>query len=139
MVLKLLRLTKDKNNRQKIGQLMLYDKSKRLFECYILEPFDSIKSGRYQLTKYLSPKFNSTVLLYDIKDKDGKLRYFEIHYGNFLSNTKGCQLTGETITDINKDGLYDVTNSKKTLEKLLSLVHDEIFIDVFENPSEFVS
>ena len=137
MILKLIRLTKDKNNRQKIGRLMLFEGFDCLFWCHILEPFDSIKAGRYKLNKYNSPKFG-TVLLYDIKDKDGKLRYFEIHAGNFVTDTKGCQLPGDELTDLNKDGLHDVKNSKKTLQKLLLLVPDEIFIDVFENPADFV-
>lgn len=135
MVLKLIRLTKDKQNRQKLGRLMLFDGWHCLFWCHILEPFDNFPAGRYKLTKYDSPTLGK-VLLYDIKDKDGKLRYIEIHAGNFLSNTKGCQLPGDSIEDINSDGLYDVKNSKQTLTRLISLLPDEIFIDVFENPSE---
>lgn len=138
MRIKILRLTQDKNKVQKLGRLMVFDGWHCLFWCHILEPFEGIKAGSYTVKKYNSPKFGA-VLLYNILDKDGKQRYFEIHYGNYRKDTKGCQLTGEQIADINSDGLYDVTNSKETLEKLLKYIPDneEVKVDVFENPSEF--
>lgn len=132
--LKLIRLTQDKNRTQKLGMLFVFYNVVRLFECYVLEPFDSIPAGYYQLKKYPSPSMKRIVLLYE--NVPGR-SFIEIHAGNFRSDTKGCQLVGSGVQDINDDGLRDVVNSNATLDKLLSLLPDSIQIDVFENPLEF--
>lgn len=137
--LKLIRLTQDKNRIQKLGMLFAFDRFNLLFRCYILEPFDSIPAGSYTLSRYQSPKFNRVVLLYDnLRNEKGELRYIEIHPGNYRSDTRGCQLPGDGVVDMNADGLRDVTNSNATMNKLLGFLPDgQIKIDVFENPVDF--
>ena len=49
-----------------------------------------------------------------------------IHNGNYLDNTKGCQLVGKEFLDLNGDKLPDVTDSKKTLAELVALVKTRI-------------
>lgn len=139
MRIKIIRLTKDKQNRQKIGRLMVFDGWHCLFWCHILEPFINFDAGSYTVKKYFSATFKRMVLLYDIVDASGKQRFIEIHHGNFLKNTKGCQLTGDAIADINSDGLYDVKNSVAALDNLLKVLPDNeaVKVDVFENPAEF--
>ena len=134
MRLKLIRLAQDKNRTQKLGKLYLFDRYEEVFSCMTLEPYDCIKAGHYELKKYQSPKLKREVLLF--KYVEGK-SFVEIHNGNYLKNTNGCILTGQTVTDIDKDGKRDITNSVVTLDKLLSLCPNEIEIDIFENPSEF--
>lgn len=133
MRLKLLRLTV-RQEIQKLGKLFAFDKHHKLFECFTLEPFDSIKPGHYDLEKYHSPKLRRTVLLFSHVEGHS---FVEMHPGNFRHDTILCILPGETITDINKDGWMDVTNSNETMNKLLEVCDHETTIDIYENPLEF--
>lgn len=130
MRIKLLRLTA--NDKQVLGNLFVYDRFIRLFECVTLEPANRIPAGRYPVTKYQSPKFGFTVLLlHDVPGREA----IEIHAGNFFTDSTGCILPGEKHTDINKDGYIDVTFSKATLGKLIDLLPDEgTTIDIYESP-----
>ena len=52
-----------------------------------------------------------------------------MHGGNYHTQILGCLLPGDEFRDINKDGVRDVLNSRKTLEKIISLMNsDEIKI-----------
>ena len=44
-----------------------------------------------------------------------------IHQGNYNFQTRGCILVGKTHTDINGDGVRDVTSSRDTMRNLLSV------------------
>lgn len=126
MTIKLVRLTR--NDKQTLGQLFVYDRMLRLFECCTLEA-KHIPAGKYWVTKYDSPRFKRQVLLlHDVP----KRSYIEIHHGNFYSDTEGCILVGDKHTDINGDGLHDVTFSVRTLNNLLDLVPDRIQLSIFE-------
>lgn len=121
------------SDKQVLGDLFVYDRFIRLFECRTLEPANNIPPGKYRLTKYQSPKFNRTVfLLHDVPGREA----IEIHAGNYFSDTTGCILVGEKHTDINKDGLQDVTFSQKTLDLLCDLLPEETTIEIYE-PSLF--
>lgn len=62
------------------------------------------------------------IMLIDVPDRSGIC----IHYGNYAGAKKsdilGCILTGRTIADINGDRIADITDSKKTFEKLMSVL-----------------
>lgn len=104
------------------------------FRCFTLElPWlsnakykSSIPVGTYRCTKWESPTFGNCLKIWNVHGRTDVL----VHYGNYVSNTKGCILVGDSIRDINGDGIPDVTNSKKTVEKLLSVVPDEFTIVV---------
>ena len=49
-----------------------------------------------------------------------QIRDLLIHFGNFYTNSKGCVLVGESFSKINNDNQIDITNSKKSLDKLTS-------------------
>ena len=94
------------------------------FQCYGLEPVDrgltndmplnmiaaikvpyktAVPTGRYQLTKYFSPKHNANVpLLLNVPGFD----FVEIHTGNFPQDTDACLLLGTQI------GINQVLNSR---------------------------
>lgn len=50
------------------------------------------------------------------------------HKGNFTSDTLGCILFGDSIKDINNDGVLDVTNSTNTFNKLMSKLPQEFLL-----------
>lgn len=58
--------------------------------------------------------------------------HIQIHSGNFTHQIKGCILVGDSIKDINQDGVPDVTNSKNSLAKLLNKVdlNEEVQISI---------
>jgi hypothetical protein len=47
------------------------------------------------------------------------------HAGNFVSDTAGCILVGDTPDDLNADGLVDVTDSQETMDELMGRVGGE--------------
>lgn len=51
--------------------------------------------------------------------------YILIHRGNYVSQIEGCILVGQSFTDINRDGLLDVTNSRDTLHALRAAIPAE--------------
>lgn len=59
-----------------------------------------------------------------VKDVEGRSAILW-HPGNYTRQIKGCTLPGETHTDIDKDGIVDVTNTKHTLSILTSLMPDK--------------
>lgn len=44
------------------------------------------------------------------------------HPGNYTSQILGCCLPGEKLTDINRDGIIDITNTTATLKRLTDLM-----------------
>lgn len=128
MRLKLLRLTA--NDKQVLGNLFVYDRYIRLFECVTLESENRIPAGRYPVTKYQSPKLNRTVfLLHDVPKRE----YIEIHNLNYYTQTDGCIGVGEKHTDINHDGYQDITFSVRTMDALCDLLPDEVTIEIYDS------
>ena len=66
-------------------------------------------------------RVNGTVI--ELKGVDGRT-HIQIHAGNYTTQIRGCILVGNSIADINGDGIPDVTNSKKSLLQLLYKVKD---------------
>ena len=110
---------------QTTGTFFLFENDDLLFECHTLEPPDlnnqenisCIPEGEYECTIKKSPKYGNCFHIKNVKDRANIL----IHHGNYKSNTKGCILVGLNLTDINNDGLVDVTDSKNTRKKLESI------------------
>lgn len=99
------------------------------FRCFTLElPWKDnktnvscIPAGTYKCKKIVSPSLGECI---EVADVTGRT-YIRIHKGNYTSQIQGCVLVGDSIRDINGDGIPDVTNSTATLEKLMALVPDE--------------
>jgi|AntRauTorcE11897_2_1112592.scaffolds.fasta_scaffold00505_27 hypothetical protein len=118
--------------KQILGTLRLIDGGETIFECKTLElGWKDNKKGescippspREQFKKYeatvleRSPSFNYKHFW--IKDVQNRT-VIKIHKGNFYDQILGCILVGDSFYDIDSDGLKDVTNSDKTLNKLMS-------------------
>jgi hypothetical protein len=73
-----------------------------------------------------SDKFGHCLHVKDVKDRDCIL----IHTGNYDHNTHGCILVGKAFTDLDKDGYLDITESKVTLKKIMSLIEGEGIIEI---------
>jgi hypothetical protein len=49
-----------------------------------------------------------------------------IHAGNYVSDTLGCILVGRQYTDLDGDGLTDITRSQATLAELVDRIRDPV-------------
>ena len=102
------------------------------FTCYTLElpwinnqqNISCIPAGTYECEKHVSPKFGDCILIKNVAGRTDVL----IHYGNFTGDTLGCILVGESIADIDRDGIMDVASSKRTLEGLMMALPDKFEI-----------
>lgn len=118
---------------QTLGVITVFeDRIKPIYDCKSMEleidcnkrRDDCIPAGLYRVIKHNSPKFGECFWIQDVPNRDEIL----IHPANFSRQLLGCVATGEKHFDIDKDGLKDVTNSRKTLKKLLSLMPDEFML-----------
>lgn len=104
------------------------------FRCFTLElPYKDnaqniscIPSGTYEYFKRQSPTNGSVLELRNVVNRS----FIQVHKGNYTSDVVGCILVGESIADINNDGIPDVTNSGKTLNNLLSVVDETGLITI---------
>lgn len=93
-----------------------------------------IPEGRYNVVKRLAHekrKYNH----FHITDVLNRT-FILIHTGNYSSQILGCILVGDRHTDLNKDGLVDVTNSATTLRKLYGLLPDQFQIVIRKKESQ---
>jgi len=98
------------------------------WECWALElpweqnrnrksciPPEPGENGVYRFERHESPQFGRCIWIKDVPGRSEIL----IHAGNYVSDTAGCILVGDTPTDLNGDGLTDVTRSQETLDELI--------------------
>lgn len=122
------------NGQQTIGSLQAYciGEFSLLFSTLEL-PFKNnnkntscILPGKYTCSKRFSEKYGWHLIVNDVLGRS----YILIHYGNFNTDTKGCILIGDGFAKINKDSLMDLTNSRKSLQKLMSYISDDDKIEL---------
>lgn len=79
-----------------------------------------IPTGRYLCTRRNpTQKFNYEHLLVNgVPNRDAIL----FHIGNYVTDSQGCILVGTDFADINRDGLKDITESRKAFMKLMSML-----------------
>lgn len=125
----------DYGEKQVTGKLFVYDKSgKLLISLFTLElPWKEnkrrvscIPEGEYEVIKHKSPKFKDCFWVQDVPNRSEIL----IHRGNYYTDILGCILTGYGLTDINGDGLKDVTSSSKSIRKLLSILPSKLTLKI---------
>lgn len=96
------------------------------FRCFTLElpwrmnqPSRScVPAGTYEYKQFDSPSKGKVLLLEDVPART----WIEVHSGNYTKQIEGCILVGDSLKDINSDGIPDIVNSKQTLMNLLSVV-----------------
>ena len=132
MYLKLIRTYQDDYQTQ--GELNVIQDNSILFSCVTLElpwrnnerRISRIPNGIYPVFKHTSPKFGNSLWIQDVPNRSEIL----IHVGNYNRDTLGCILVGDRFIDIDGDGHKDVTNSRNTINKLYSIVLDELAIEI---------
>lgn len=126
------------NTKQTEGYLMIFKGIRKVFECPVLELPDRgnqrnvsrIPAGSYRVIQHRSPSFGPSLWIQDVPGRSEVL----IHYGNYYTNTRGCILPGRAFMDINKDGLVDVTDSRRTMGDLLSHCDREFQLCIIDEP-----
>ena len=124
-------LSREYNNLQTLGRLVLFEGSKIILQLYTLELPDlgnqqnisCIPEGKYEVHRIYSPKFGKCFHVQDVPGRSEIL----IHKGNYNKDTHGCILIGMGHADINDDGTIDVIESTHAMEKLQSVITEDIF------------
>lgn len=125
----------EKNENQTLGILTLWDDNDfPYYECRTLELPDKdnqkriscIPEGVYTVKKRFSEKYKNHFHIQDVPNRDWIL----IHPANYVRQLLGCIAVGESHTDIDGDGLRDVTHSKRTLERLLDECDNEFQLEI---------
>lgn len=112
-----------------LGAFYFYDKEEELFASVVLElpnrknqkSISRICGGEYLCKKRWSKKYGWHYHVTNVEERTLIL----IHFGNYYTNTRGCILLGELFADINNDGVKDITNSKNTITKFMSIAPNE--------------
>lgn len=113
----------DKEDKQTLGVLQLFDGTIKVFECKTLElpwlnnaPYVScIPTGEYEAEKHNSPMHGECFKIKDVANRTQIL----IHKGNYNRDTLGCILVGTGFSDINNDGIRDLYSSAQALQQLM--------------------
>ena len=86
-----------------------------------------IPAGIYKAKKRISPgKGYEVIEFIDVPNRT----YIQAHYGNYTSQLLGCQLYGDGLKYLNSDDIVDITNSEKTIKKILSMLPDYFEIEI---------
>lgn len=87
-----------------------------------------IPEGIYNVIK-MAPTVKRPYIYFLVKDVPGRNAIL-FHPGNYTSDILGCILPGERITDINEDGILDITNTTSTLKMLVDLLPDSFELEI---------
>lgn len=86
-----------------------------------------IPQGIYKAKKRMSPgKKYEVIEFVDVPNRT----YIQAHYGNYTRQLLGCQLYGDGLKYLDGDDIIDITNSEKTIKKLLSMLPDKFEIEI---------
>ena len=121
----------DHQAQQTLGELSVYNDGELSYKCKTLElpwrdnkrSVSCIPAGGYEAVKYFSPSRGDCFLVKKVPGRSAIL----IHSGNYNRDTRGCILPGSGFADIDKDGLTDVIESKKTMKRLNDAITDDAF------------
>jgi hypothetical protein len=83
-------------------------------------------SGGFIGRKHFSAKNGDVIAIDNVMGRTN----IQVHSGNYTSQIQGCILVGDSIKFLNDDKVPDVTNSRNTLKKLLSILDDSFEIEI---------
>lgn len=109
-----------------LGEFTIFDDSSEIYRFYTLErKWDNnkknescIPEGKYTVIPNNTLAHPDSYRLPDVKGRTGIL----IHSGNFIHHSLGCILIGMNRIDLDKDGLPDVSSSKRAMDMLYKFV-----------------
>ena len=122
---------------QTLGILTIYDDHNFPFwECRTLELPDlgnksrisCIPIGEYEVIKRNSAKYGDHFHILDVPNRS----YILIHNANYVRQLLGCLAVGLSHTDIDGDGLRDVTRSKSTMKDLNRILPNRFKLKIYE-------
>ena len=119
---------------QTIGDLEVFDNDKIIFTCKTIELVwaeneqrkSCIPEGNYNVVKRHSDKYGDHFHILDVANRS----YILIHNANYSRQLLGCIAVGRTHTDIDRDGLTDVTSSKDTLKEMNKILPDKFELQI---------
>jgi len=122
------------NDKQTLSKCEVCHRGEVLLTFYTVElawkgnkrSISCIPPKTYQAKKRSSPKFGNHFHILGVPNRS----YILIHVGNFYSDVRGCLCPGDSIADINSDGLRDVLNSSDTMGKLNRILPDEFRVSI---------
>jgi len=85
-----------------------------------------IPEGEYEVVKRWSKKYGDHFHILGVDGRD----YILTHAANFVRQLLGCIAVGLSHTDIDGDGLRDVTSSKKTLKQLNKILPERFNLKI---------
>ena len=88
-----------------------------------------IPEGEYTVIKRKSKKYGDHFMILKVTDRS----YILVHAANFVRQLKGCIAVGYAHTDIDGDGLRDVTHSKKALKALNMALPKEFKLTIYSS------
>jgi len=125
-------------DKQTIGRLFALSSNKSsVFDCHTLElpwlnnalSISCIPEGKHKVVKRWSKRFGWHFHITDVQGRTWIL----IHKGNYYTDIEGCILVGTDLTDINRDGLLDVTDSVNTMQKLLDIMPKAFDLNIIKS------
>ena len=137
-------LSRDYRAKETLGCLYIFEGSKSIFNCVMIElplfvvpmrlnwqKIDCIPGGMvYDVQRHISPTKGQCFKVMNVPGRTDVLW----HIGNFATgkkvDTEGCQLPGMRFEDINKDGELDVADSTKAMNTLLAIMPDEFKLHI---------
>jgi len=131
--------------KQTIGTLTLTDEDsgEEVFKCRTIELPDlnnqrrisCIPEGHYDVDPHTSPKFGKCFWVKDVPNRSEILFHSANYVGspnpkNGKPDLLGCIGVGSKVGDITGDGIPELLNSKKTLEKLLKFAPNGFVLEI---------
>ncbi len=127
------------------GELQVFneDSGELEFVCKTLElpwldnqtSISCIPEGHYDVVPRTSQKYKNHLHVTDVEGRS----FILIHWGNYAgsknprtghSDIRGCILVGKTLTDINGDGIRDITSSKNTFKALMKVAPKGFVLEI---------
>lgn len=85
-----------------------------------------IPKGTYNVVARYSEKYKNHFHILDVPNRD----FILIHPANYSRQLLGCIAPGAAHVDIDKDGLKDVTSSKDTMQKILTIMPNKFKLTI---------